>query len=314
MNGYVANTDYDWYRHFLDSPPIDEVNFWRPLGTTQFRALSQGEPFIFKLKQRHDHAIVGFGTYVLFVPLTVNEAWSVFGDANGAESLTGMWGRVTHYVIRNSGQPPRPVHHIGCILISTPTFFPSDSWVKAPVDWHPNIVAGKRFDLTSGDGRRFWQECLERARALQLPEVARENLVLLDEAVRFGKPTVVRPRLGQGGFRYLLRNTYRRCAVTGERSIPVLDAAHIIPYTNGGTHEMKNGVLLRADIHRLFDEGYVTITPDYRFKVGDRLDSEYHNGKIYYELSGRRIWTPASPFDQPARENLEYHSSEVFVG
>ncbi len=44
-------------------------------------------------------------------------------------------------------------------------------------------------------------------------------------------------------------------------------AAHIIPYGAGGKHEIPNGLLLRADIHKLFDRGYVTVTPKYRFRV-----------------------------------------------
>ncbi len=50
----------------------------------------------------------------------------------------------------------------------------------------------------------------------------------------------------------------RRCAVTKERTLPALDAAHIRPYREGGKHEPPNGLLLRSDIHRLFDKGYVT--------------------------------------------------------
>ena len=44
----------------------------------------------------------------------------------------------------------------------------------------------------------------------------------------YGDPVLVRPRLGQGTFRVLVTDNYRRrCAVTGEKALPVLDAAHI---------------------------------------------------------------------------------------
>jgi putative restriction endonuclease len=78
---------------------------------------------------------------------------------------------------------------------------------------------------------------------------------------------------------------FQQCAVTKEHSIPALEAAHIKPYSLGGFHEVNNGLLLRADIHKLFDKGYVTITPDYYFKVSEHLQTEYHNGKIYYEIN-----------------------------
>ena len=89
-----------------------------------------------------------------------------------------------------------------------------------------------------------------------------------DAAQRFGDPQLIRPRLGQGAFRVLVTDMYdRRCVVSEERTLPALDAAHIRPYGEGGSHEASNGLLLRRDIHSLFDAGYVTVTPDLRFAV-----------------------------------------------
>jgi putative restriction endonuclease len=61
---------------------------------------------------------------------------------------------------------------------------------------------------------------------------------------RYGKPILVQPRLGQGAFRLLVTDAYQRgCAVTGERTLPVLDAAHIRPYAELGPHRLENGIL-----------------------------------------------------------------------
>ena len=69
-----------------------------------------------------------------------------------------------------------------------------------------------------------------------------------------GAPTLVRPRLGQGAFRLAVTDAYeRRCAVTDEKTLPILDAAHIRAFSAGGEHDVGNGLLLRTDIHRLFD-------------------------------------------------------------
>ena len=62
---------------------------------------------------------------------------------------------------------------------------------------------------------------------------------------------------------------------------PVLEAAHIKPYGRGGEHRVDNGLLLRSDLHRLYDQGYVTVTADYVFKVGERLREEFRNGRSY---------------------------------
>ena len=102
---------------------------------------------------------------------------------------------------------------------------------------------------------------------------------------RYGEPTLVRPRLGQGAFRILVTDHYHRmCAVTRERTLPALEAAHIRPFAEGGEREASNGVLLRRDIHSLFDAGYVTITPDLHFAVSRRIKEEFENGRQYYEL------------------------------
>jgi len=92
----------------------------------------------------------------------------------------------------------------------------------------------------------------------------------------------------------------------------VLEAAHIRPYAAGGEHAVSNGLPLRRDLHRLFDLGYVTVTPDFTFLVGERLRVEYRNGRSYYELNGRRVHVPGQAEMRPAREALEWHNETVY--
>ena len=58
--------------------------------------------------------------------------------------------------------------------------------------------------------------------------------------------------------------------VTNERTIPALEAAHIRDYRDVQEHSINNGILFRAGIHKLFDTGYVTVTPDHHFEVSKR--------------------------------------------
>ena len=88
-----------------------------------------------------------------------------------------------------------------------------------PNDWSRNIVRGKTYSTDTESGRRLYDTVLER---LQQPAVAQPAL---QETPRYGSPTFVQPRLGQGGFRYAVTERYeRRCAMTGERSLPALEA------------------------------------------------------------------------------------------
>ena len=331
MRLLVANTDADWYRHLsgLASGPsgLNEANFWKPSGGTGFGALGFGEPLVFKLKKAHGHAVVGFGLFAAFRRLSVAEAWEAFGQANGAATLDEMWTRIARYAYRaGPPEPYRPRHVVGCILLAAPVLFPREMRVDGPADWADSIVTGRGYDSAAGEGRRIWRECLDRAATLAqavdiaAPAVVQDpggqaSLFRADSAERYGTSQTIRPRLGQGTFRYALEAAYGRCAVSGEHALPALDAAHIVPYgEDAAGHALENGLLLRADIHRLFDAGYVTVTPDYEFRVSGRLHEDYDNGRVYYAMAGRTIWTPEAPYPKPDRDRLGRHASTVFLG
>jgi putative restriction endonuclease len=125
---------------------------------------------------------------------------------------------------------------------------------------------------------------------------------------------LVRPRLGQGTFRVAVMDAYgRTCAVTGEHSLPALEAAHIRSYTSAGPHEVKNGLLLRADFHRLFDQGYVTVSSDYRLQVSPRLKLDYQNGRSYYPFDDTPIRVPDDERLRPDPEYLAWHRASVYA-
>ena len=111
-------------------------------------------------------------------------------------------------------------------------------------------------------------------------------------------------RRGQQVFRGKLMVAYGgRCAVSGWDGGAALEAAHIIPYAESGMNEVGNGLLLRADIHTLFDQGLITIDPDH-FTVS--LSAKLKQTK-YQEFDGKKIRLPADPEDHPSRESLQWH-------
>src|ERR1044072_4321995 len=103
--------------------------------------------------------------------------------------------------------------------------------------------------------------------------------------------------------------------MSSERTLPVLQAAHIRPYGKGGEHALSNGLLLRSDLHTLFDLGYVTVDPnEKKILVSDRIKAEFENGREYYKLRGENLVTPENPLAMPSIESLTYHSDHVFRG
>lgn len=316
MNIFVANTDYNWYNWLRNNSEVDEVNFWRPLGNSTFSYLKEGELFFFKLKKAHAGKIVGFGQFLMYQPMSLIDSWETFGIKNGVSSSNKMVERINEYTKRKDGTRATWNHEIGCIIITNPVFFPPEYWVNTPEDWKDQIVFGKGYTMKEGIGKRIYNDCIQVAEMLRMPLI--EDLfgvpIAVDQSNRYGEPVLTRPRLGQGGFRMKITSIYGKCAVSGEHSTPVLEAAHIRPYSDSGSHEIQNGILLRSDIHKLYDRGYVTVDPDYTFRVSETLKDEFNNGKTYYELENRKIWLPSDNNHWPSRENLEYHKQVLFKG
>lgn len=308
MRAYVGVTDGDWYR-YLASRGCEEVNFWRPGGGRAFLALQRGELFFFKT-HAPDNRVVGGGFYSGFAALTLDEAWRFYGDANGVASLEDMRTRIAKYRREPIGPADNP--RIGCIFLREVVFF--DQPVSAPPGFAGNIVQGKGYDLAAPSVRDYF------AGLLHLMAVGdsgdhRMDITWTRDGPVFGDPRLAPYRLGQRAFQGVVMQAYGgRCAVTADKIRPVLQAAHIRPVTKGGEHRLDNGMLLRSDVHTLFDAGYLGIDPKHRLVVSPRLRDEFGNGEEFYERSRSRepLVLPTRKVDQPNREFLEWHLDEVF--
>lgn len=116
-------------------------------------------------------------------------------------------------------------------------------------------------------------------------------------------------RPGQGYFREGLMVAYGgKCAISGCNVGEVLVAAHICPVKDGGSDEISNGLLLRADLHMLFDRGLIAIDSN-KMKVlvhKKLLKSEYGS------FEGKSMWIPNDPSLQPSKELLDRHKQQTF--
>jgi len=307
MKLIVGVTDSEWFALLAAQPRLEDVNFWQPGGNRLFKALDPGELFLFKLHSPADF-IVGGGLFAHSTLLPVSLAWDSFGISNGARTLVEMRARVEKYRRQSAASSD---YQIGCILLEQPFFFTRESWIAVPADWSRNIVQGKTYDAEVEPGASLYRKVQEALRvgSPALPMVAEP------EIPRYGSASVMFPRLGQGTFRVLVTDAYgRRCAATGERTLPVLQAAHIHPYAVGGPHRVDNGLLLRSDLHTLFDRGYLTVTPEARLEVSSRIREEFENGREYYALQGKEIRLPSRRELRPSPALLGWHNENVFLG
>lgn len=304
MKLWVGITDNNWF-HFLNAKaPIDEVNFWRPSTPTPYRKdFFPGMPFLFKLHAPDDY-IVGGAFFLKFLPLPISLAWAAFGEANGAGSLEDLRVMIGKRARLQQGKD----QYIGCNLLSEPFFFPRDHWIPSQRYMQGPIVFGKGF-FDVPEGESLWREVTERLIASETVKTFGQATIAAQENARYGNPILVAPRLGQRSFRALVTDAYNyRCAISKERTLPVLQAAHIRPYAEGGLHELSNGLLLRSDLHTLFDQHYLTIDPHKKtLLVSRRIREEFENGRDYYALDNRLLTPPTKDNAMPSTDSLAYH-------
>ncbi len=78
---------------------------------------------------------------------------------------------------------------------------------------------------------------------------------------------------------------------------------------------MSNGLLLRSDLHILFDRGYVTINRAYQLEVSLRIREEFENGRQYYAMDGSALAVlPVRPSDRPGKDFIDWHNERVYLG
>ena len=111
-------------------------------------------------------------------------------------------------------------------------------------------------------------------------------------------------RRGQKKFRQSLLKAYEgACAVSQTTVEAVLEAAHITPYLGDSTNHISNGLILRSDLHTLFDLNLLKISPETgRVKISPSLAAT-----PYWNYNNRKIFLPAKAADRPSTLALAQH-------
>jgi putative restriction endonuclease len=316
---FIAVTDSRWIE-FLSSQVassdgrVDEVNFWQPKGQTPMVRLASGAPVFFRTKSPSNR-IAGYGFFSHFSLLTLEMAWDAFGTGNGDADYASFLIRIGEYrgqdLLNTSSQDIDPV---GCNILRDAVFWPESRWIPWSEDegWKPNIVKGKREKDPALASRLIAEIQFDQ---MQTPaEFDPAPFTPIDADEREFLMARTAKREGQGTFRTRLLDSFtRRCAITGEHTEIVLDAAHIQPYLGPRSNHPQNGLLLTKEFHALFDAGYVTVTPEYEVRVSPRLKEKWDNGHRYYPVDGQRlIVLPKAPL-RPSPEALAWHGERRFL-
>jgi putative restriction endonuclease len=298
LSAYLGITDNNWFDYLRRNNVTDEVNFWIPSAPAH-KNVEPGSLWLFKLHAPLDF-VAGAGVFTHYSVLPLQMAWDAFGFHNGVPTLN---------IFRNAIMRHKPPGadtwntNVGCAVLDQVVYLPRELWVPC---YTGSLVSGKHMD--GSDDQEVVRHVLQNLElAPSTPRVRDRPFYSPEYTPQYALREV---RQGQGSFRLQVTDAYhRQCAVSGEHSLPVLDAAHIIEWSDTHTNDITNGILLRADIHKLFDAGYVTVDPEgYRFVVSKRLKEDYDNGKEYYQLHGSPILLPDDERAWPSQVALRQHN------
>ena len=313
---WIAVTDEDWFDFLAERAQqgkLDEVNFWSPSSTKPMKALRPGDPVFFRMKAPRD-CIGGYGFFAHFCVLGLSAAWTMFEEKNGDPDMLRFLTRIGEYRSVDLMDPRAPHEPLGCTILRDAIFWPRQRWLawSAEQGWARNIVRGK----TETDPVRAARLLAEiQYDSMEPPAEFAEEFMPLEADEREFVLARSCVRVGQGTFRSRLLDVYdRRCAITGEKTEPVLDAAHVQPYLGPRSNHVQNGLLLTQEFHTLFDQGFVTVTKDCKVRVSTALGQLWQNGKRYYAYDKAMIRLPEDRSLQPSREALEWHNTRVFKG
>lgn len=288
----IANTDHDWFSHMREKSPGRVVNFWTPT-PWRVKGLSEGSRLYFMLKAPI-RRIGGYGTFIRYVEKTAAEAWEIYGRNNGVESQQALVSKVQEFAEKRSETfTPSTNPVLGCIELSNVVAMDDENFID-PADcghsFPKEVVKLKYFDEADGFAARL---------GIDSKPVPFE---IVEGGGSSHKSSLRKDRKGQSAFRQqVLRNYNYRCSILGECIVELLEAAHIQPYVDERSNHPQNGLCLRVDLHRLFDEGLISITERYTVKVSAKLASTF-----YATLEGKEISLPSDPSAHPSAEALAY--------
>lgn len=295
----VAITSQDWYDFLRGRDCSGGVIFWRPSKDNVI--INPCEWFLFK---QHSAAgkVMGGAQFLASELLTINQAWSRWGPANGCADKDAFLRRLIGLRTSYDAQKLKGHSYIRCFRLGKPIFLNKESWFNVPGWNYTSRQPIRKYDA-SNPHRNELQRKVDR--------VFPDKMFAYEECAELGKQ---KEREGQHAFRKeILKNYQRQCAITREKTVPVLEAAHIEPYAKSQNHLPSNGLLLKSDIHKLFDEGLVSITPeDLKFHVSSLLEKKYKNGKYFYQFEGRAIAVPKRKEFCPDPELLQKHYDKKF--
>lgn len=285
----IAPTDYNWFSFLKETYTTGIVNFWTPT-PWNIKNVEIGSKWYFKRKGG-EKFICGYGIYNGIETMTVKNAWSKFGINNGCSSFTQFKTSLSKY---NDEIASEKI--IGAILLSDVVFFDEKDFINLDnigIEWSNGIVKYKTYN----DSDIILPSDLEEKSDFKLVKTTKKQK----------RESNINLREGQSEFRQKISKIYNyKCCITGESCPDLLEAAHIQPYISKDSNHVQNGLLLRVDIHKMFDSGLIAINKDYEIIISSKIQTDY-----YRNLARKHISLPDNAKNHPSKEALALREKEL---
>jgi HNH endonuclease len=291
MSAVYASTTPTWFDQLALIKP-ERVAFWQPTPARPAR-IAPGERWYFK--ELGAPRILGYGEFVGWEQLSALELFGKYGAACGYASVPELVGAFRVFDPDVDEHTP-----IGNVILEN--FTPFDP--PLPLD-NVNLK-----DLTVRFVYLEGPDPIASYVAGLRPSAAIAPFTLRDSGLAKRVAAARKVRVGQAAFRRLLIDVYGPvCALTGPQLEETLQAAHIQPYVDAESNHLSNGLVLRADMHVLFDLGLVTLTADMHIRVSTALQGR---APLIEALHGTKAKLTSKLGLLPSPEAIGFHAREVF--
>jgi len=295
----IAPTDLSWFRQLrTEGIKSNIINFWTPT-PWNIKQLSKGNKLYFMLKSPI-RKIGGYGKFFEYKNMSISEAWNNYGRDNGVESFIDLKKRTSEYLNKRSIYDINENSIIGCILLEGAEFFNDEDFLSPEKDMEvsfPKEVVKIKYFEHSIKLNKVTKKISENTKEFELINSNNKKIKTVSQ----------KERKGQNKFRNSVLKAYNTsCLITGVDNTVVLEAAHIQPYINEDSNNIQNGICLRVDIHKLFDNGLITIDQNYNVFISPLLKNT-----IYEKYNGKKINLPNNKNHYPSLIALKLHKQSL---
>ena len=264
-----------------------------------------GEPVFFEIERDGKKLICGGGFYQRTREITPLQCWQMLGVNNGAEDKEEFIQMVT---ARGWSQGRKLLSHQ---ISGTFVFSSRQCYELMPELGIKPLDLGELtyVDTNTPEGRFLWRFIMHE-RSFQLQEGTSDGL--WQGIYHLAEEKQSRDYYAMFAAKMLKAYDFK-CTVTGEPTVDALEVAHIRTFYDERFFKPDNGLVLRADLAKLFDKGYITV--EYRgenafLKVSKTL--KLSGGDEYLHYDGVKLNLPKAQSERPSREYLSWHRQNRF--